>query len=615
MPHWKTKYNLIHFLILLLSILGLKANAQSLSQLGLPQVVPAESAFHFDLTAHENSLVATWHIAPSCYLYQKSLQITGLTLDGESFPLLPKTLPRANKIQDPFFGTQAIYKQLLEIHLQIPNHILNQKKRAFNIKVEYQGCAESGFCYPPTTKWFELTMANQHFISTPVTDPSQLVQENNVVSPKASFTMPKIPNLSQTLEKKFGIISAMATFYVIGLLLTFTPCVLPMIPILAGIIVGQAHLNTRKAFLLSLCYVLSMAFTYAFAGIMAATLGKNLQASLQSPFIIITFSALFALLGIMQLGVIRISILQHFRLKDFLHAIHAKQESGTYIGAVIMGILATLISSPCVTPALIGALSYISQTGNELLGGCVLLAMGLGMGTLLLVIGTLEGKFLPKSGPWMRHVNQVFAIMMFGVSLWLLDRVFHEAWLLILWGFLSLFIAWCMNTFNRKSGFSGRIGMIFVVLAAFLFWGAYKGEHQLVSVLSFQKQSSQMLITPYRIDSMQSLNNVQNKAIKQTQSLMLIFYADWCISCQRMEHGAFASNAVQTLLKDFVVVKADVTTYNKEAQALLKQFNLIGPPAILFFDKNGVELTKYRLIGEIPENEMITQLEALKRKL
>ena len=248
-----------------------------------------------------------------------------------------------------------------------------------------------------------------------------------------------------------------------------------MLPILATVIVGQKHLNTRKAFWLSLSYVLSMAFTYALIGIVAALIGKNLQALMQKPMILMAFAVLFFYLGLVQLGKIHFSLFKTF--KNQLHHYHIQQESGSYVGAIMMGFLATLIASPCVSAPLIAVLLQISQTGHVLSGGLALLALGLGMGTLLLIAGTLGGRYVPDTGPWMLSVNQAFAAMMFGISIWLVGRLISTGpWVLCLWAIWLIYVAHCLGTFKRKSSRLGHVGFVCVLYAAVLIWGAIMGQ-------------------------------------------------------------------------------------------------------------------------------------------
>jgi thiol:disulfide interchange protein DsbD len=387
-----------------------------------------------------------------------------------------------------------------------------------------------------------------------------------------------------------------------------------MIPILFGVIVGEGHLNTRKAFWLSFVYVMSMSFTYALAGIVAATLGKNLQALFQKPVAVFSFAALFFYLGLVQLGVTRFHFPQRFQ--DKLNKLHHKQVRGSYIGAAIMGILATLIASPCVSAPLIGALSYISQSGNLFLGGSSLFAMGLGMGTLLLIMGTLEGKLLPKKGPWMHAVNQIFAIMMFGLGVWLLGRIIPSTLTLALWGLVLIFTAWCMGCFRKHSGFSGRIGFAFVVYACILFYGAWHGEEDpmkpLVTGFWGEKNVEQRSLFA-TIDSEQALTPILEAAKKQHRPLMLVFSAEWCTACKHNEHKVFTEPSVQKSMSQLTLIRADVSPYSESNQVLLQKFALIGPPAILFFDKDGRELTSYRVIGEISPKAFVAHLDRVNK--
>ncbi|MGD9591962.1 MAG: protein-disulfide reductase DsbD [Candidatus Berkiella sp.] len=607
MPKNTTKHNLVIYLIFILCLCAKQASADPLSSLGIPKVVPLEAAFVLELSHQDNILKANWQIAPSCYLYQNSIQFN-ITIDNQNQQLPVNDFPEGIVIDDPTFGKQITYQQMLDVDLNLSEILKKENQSTAMLTVAYQGCAKSGFCYPPVEKYFELTISNHQLQAINISTTKHIADAHSK-DHDSPIILDDVSHLAAAPTTAFGYLSSIGTFYLFGLLLTFTPCVWPMIPILAGIIVGQSHLNTKKAFWLSLCYVLSMAFSYALAGIIAATLGKNLQASLQHPAIIISFSVLFALLGLMQLGIIRINMPAHFRLKDILHALHAKQESGTYIGAAIMGVLATLISSPCVTPALIFALGYISHSGNVLLGGSALLAMGLGMGTILLGIGTLGGKFLPRSGAWMHHVNQVFAIIMFGLSIWMLSRFYQQAWILVLWGLLSLFIAWCMNTFKKSASISARLGMLFVVVALFFFWGAFQGYKEPLQVFSFLTGHTQQSTDKFQtVTTKDELENLLEKARVANKPALVDFYADWCVACRHMEHEVFEDQAVLDQLKNWELIRVNVTTFNSEAESLLKKFDLIGPPAVLFFSPNASELTKYRIIGEVSKKQFLAQL-------
>ncbi len=608
----KRKYNfIIIVLMLLISVTSIQAQinqSPSSSNLPFPKVLASEQAFMLHVE-HQNSLVKfQWQIAPGCYLYKDRLHISVVQPDLTKINLMAHAkLPEAEQVDDPSFGPEFIYKNQLTVPISLSDYAT---KTAANLKlqVQFQGCAESGFCYPPVTKWFEVTIANHQIQAlTPLSEAPQLT------SAPTKVESPKVSKGLMSLEGKSDL-SIILSFYLVGILLTFTPCVLPMIPILFGVIVGERHLNTRKAFWLSLVYVLSMSFTYALAGIVFATLGKNLQALFQKPIAVFSFAVLFFYLGLVQLGVTRF----HFprRFQDLLTKLHHKQTGGSYLSAAIMGVLATLIASPCVSAPLLGALGYISQSGNIVLGGSALLAMGLGMGTLLLVVGTLEGKLLPKKGPWMHTVNQIFAIMMFGIGVWLLDRIIPHSLTLALWGAILIFAAYCLGSFRKQSGYAGRAGIALVVYAFILFWGACHGEEDPLKPLlagfwgDKQTENASLFAT---IDSEQALTPILEAAKKQQRPLMLVFSAEWCTACKHLEHKVFTDSSVQKSMSQITLIKADVSPYSGANQVLLQKFALIGPPAILFFDKDGRELTSYRIIGEVTPKEFLTHLDQVKK--
>jgi len=607
----KTKYNFIVIvLMLLISTTNIQAQinqSPSTSTLPFPKVLASDQAFMLNV-AFENSLVKfQWQIAPGCYLYKDRLHVFVMKKDLSKVSLMAHAkLPTAVRIDDPALGPEFIYKDQLSFPLSLADY--TNEQNTLKLQVQYQGCAESGFCYPPVSRWYEVTIANHQIQAlTPLSEaPTLTAHPTPADKPVSSGGL-------TSLEGK-STFSIIASFYLVGILLTFTPCVLPMIPILFGVIVGESHLNTRKAFWLSLVYVISMSLTYALAGIVAATLGKNLQALFQKPIAVFLFAGLFFYLGLVQLGVTRFHFPQRFQ--DRLNKLHHQQVRGSYIGAAIMGVLATLIASPCVSAPLIGALSYISQSGSVLLGGSALLAMGLGMGTLLLIMGTLEGKLLPKKGPWMHAVNQIFAIMMFGLGVWLLGRILHDSVVLALWGAVLIFAAYCMGSFGKQSGYAGRAGFALVIYAFVLFWGALHGEEDPMKPLLtgfWGDKSTDDASLFATIDSEQALTPILDAAKKQQRPLMLVFSAEWCTACKHLEHNVFTDAAVQESLSQLTLVEADVSPYSKTNQILLQKFALIGPPAILFFDKNGRELTSYRIIGEVTPKEFLTHLEQVKK--
>lgn len=611
MSQWLRKYNLMG---LLLGLLFIHTPLPVYADFSLPKVLSPDEAFQLDL-AHTGSTVnVSWTIAPECYLYRESIKVDLLKNNHDTLTLLNETtLPEGKKIQDPAFGEQVIYTHTLTFNIDLSKIISSANHFPLIVEVNYQGCSETGFCYPPITKFFKVATEDQHITNISLTDaPTNIADmdqapENHEMHEKTAF--PKsLPAIA-------------ATFYFLGLLLSFTPCVLPMIPILFVVIVGQGHLNTRRAFSVSLCYVLSMATTYAIAGIIVATLGKNLQALMQKPLVLIIFAAFFVYLGLMQLGIGKINLPAKWR--DWLHQSHTKQSSGTYIGAIIMGILATLIASPCVSAPMMGALLYISQSNDIFLGGSALFALGLGMGTPLIAIGTLEGKLLPKKGPWMHVVNQIFALILFGLSIWLLDRLLPGPITLALWGLLLLLAAIWMGTFSFQANRSGRFGVLFVLYAGLLFWGSWLGNENPLNplcmdswqVFSPAPKSSSTHTHFETIDSLSGLQEQLTIAEKNQQPLVAIIHADWCASCKNFERKVLADPTIQQKLTHYRAVAVDITKNDEANQLFLKQFDLVGPPAILFFDSHGNELAKYRLVGEVSRKSFSDFLDANQENL
>lgn len=604
------------FLILLCFVTALFASAAyssafPSSNINVPKVLSADEAFILDVSKENQALNFKWQISSCCYLYQSHTKALLTLPDSKTQSLFEKNeFPSGTEIDDPYFGHQTIYRQLLSMQENISHILAKIDSGKLILMVQYQGCAESGFCYPPEKKWFEIQVADHQIESILPTNEPQSADS------AASTTQPENKGLLGDLAKR-GLAANLAAFYFFGILLAFTPCVLPMIPILFGVIVGSKHLNTRKAFWLSLSYVISMAITYAIAGVLAATLGKNLQAFFQKPAIIIIFAALFVYLGSVQLGIVRLTFPHHHRFKELLHRLHTKQESGTYIGAAIMGILATLISSPCISAPMIVALSYISTKGDLLLGASTLFMLGAGLGTILLIIGTLGGKYVPKSGPWLHTTNHLFAILMFGLSIWLLERVLSGPVILVLWGLLALFTAWCMKTFRMRTGFTGHLGMIFVLYAGILFWGAFLGESSAIKPLQFNpwKDSDKAELQFKTIDSLEQYNLLKDAAKKANRPVFLVFYAKWCMSCQHLEHDIFTRGQIQQGLRGWELIRADITDYNKANQQLMKHFDVIGPPAILFIRTDGSELSKFRMIGDVDDKELLKNIENAKNEL
>ena len=413
--------------------------------------------------------------------------------------------------------------------------------------------------------------------------------------------------------KDSGFLTIIFFFFLAGIALTFTPCVFPMIPILSGIIAGQGSDNsTRKSFFLSLSYVLAMAFTYAVVGVIAALSGENLQVALQNPWVIGAFAGIFVLLSLAMFGFYELQMPSAIQNK--LSSISNSQSGGSMINAAVMGLLSALIVGPCVTAPLIGALIYISQTKDVLIGGLSLFALGLGMGVPLMIVGTSAGKFLPKAGAWMDNVKAGFGIMMLVLAIWMLERILPMPVIVLLSGILAIFTGIYMgalDALNEASTgwkrFFKASGLVVLLYGAMLLFGAASGNGSLIQPLkgSFSgvttgpQSNSEKGLVFQQIKGIDGLNQALANARQQGKTVMLDFYADWCISCKEMEHFTFSDPKVIATLKDTVLLQADVTENDEQDKALLKKFGLFGPPGILFFDKNSQENLPFRIVGEM----------------
>ncbi len=377
------------------------------------QPLPVNRAFPIQASIKQRSLILHWQIAPTYQLYKKSITIK--PFKKSNIKLSPLQLPNGITKVDPILGQHQVYLQALTLKLPI----LNYQTGEFRVLVTYQGCSNEGFCYPP----------QQRLLVMQISPFGAQVQTIEKVSAPLATVHPTL-----ILQHK-NLSLVLLSFFALGILLAFTPCVLPMIPILSGIIVGQKR-NTKQAFWLSLTYVLAMAIAYAAAGMLTGLLGKNLQAALQTPLVIIAFAILFVALALSLFGLYELR-LPH-RWQHQITQLSQRQQSGSYVGAGIMGALSILIVSPCISAPLVAALAYISQTGHATIGGLILFIMGLGMGMPLLIIGTLEGKFLPKAGAWMNTVKLIFGVLLLITAVWLLYRLLPGYICLILWGLIAI---------------------------------------------------------------------------------------------------------------------------------------------------------------------------------
>ena len=575
-----------------------------------------DQAFVFTLdVADPNTLVAHWTIAPDYYLYRNKIRIRS---EDPTVRIGQLELPPGQKKKDESFGEIEVYHGSLDV--KVPLIRTTGKAKDVSFEVRYQGCAEKlGICYPPIKKQFLLSLPATTATPGPAVPPPQAAAP---LAPEHPIPASEQDRIAQSLAngKTWVVI---LTFFGFGLLLAFTPCVFPMIPILSSIIVGQGeNITTRRAFTMSLVYVLAMALTYTAAGIIAGLVGENVQAAFQNPWVLVAFSAVFVLLALSMFGFYDLQM--PAALQSKFTEVSNKQKGGTLTGVAIMGFLSALIVGPCVAAPLAGALIYISQTGDAVLGGIALFALSMGMGTPLIAIGTSAGKLLPKAGPWMDAVKAVFGVLLLAVAIWMLERILPVAVIMFLWGTLLIVSAVYLKALDpvdpQGSGWQKLwkgLGVILLILGTFELIGAFAGAKDYLrplhgiaggGVMIAGAPAQEQELHFRRIKTVDDLERELKKASAEGKLVMLDFYADWCIYCKNFEKYVFTDPRVIRALDNVVLLQADVTANDDADKALLRKVKVTAPPAILFFDTHGRELRNYRLVGSMTADKFLDHL-------
>ncbi len=587
------------------------APAKSLTQLqqvmgGAAQdddVLEPDVAFRFDADVAADAVTLRWQIAPNHYLYKD--KFTFQLKEGSAATLGNYALPAGEEKNDEFFGRIFVFHDAVEVRIPV------QRSGDATLLVSYQGCAElTGICYPPIRKEISLDPAAAGISSTAA------------ALPAATDAAPKSEqdSLADALASGNHVLTVL-TFLGLGLLLAFTPCVFPMIPILSSIIVGQgAGLTTRRAFIMSLVYVLAMALTYTVAGVLAGLFGANLQAAFQNPWILGSFSVVFVLLALSMFGFYELQLPSALQTK--LSEISNKQQGGSLIGVAIMGLLSALIVGPCVAPPLMGALIYIGQTGDAVLGGLALFALSMGMGAPLLLIGTSAGKLLPRAGGWMNAIKAVFGVMLLAVALWMLERILPAFVTMLGWALLVIISAIYMGALEPlKDNASGwrklwkGLGLALLIHGALLLVGAAAGGNDPLQPLrgvGFGGGAGMMQPARLEFRTVKTVADMEQAvaaAAAQGKPVMLDFYADWCVSCKEFDKYTFSDTGVIQALSGAVLLKADVTANDDADQAMLRHFKLIGPPSLLFFGADGKERQGFRVVGFMGPEEFRAHVE------
>ncbi|PVV13480.1 MAG: thiol:disulfide interchange protein [gamma proteobacterium symbiont of Ctena orbiculata] len=579
------------------------------------ELLDPEEAYKLSVTVEDGThLRLYWSIADGTYLYHDKIVLSAA--EDQAIDLGQITLPEPEIKQDTVrpdgsIGDVAVYHN--EIDLLVPLLRSTTDAQDFTLKAGYQGCAEIGVCYPPINKQFTLALP-----AIPAAQASDTKEAAVTVLPAESSDEPisELDEITETL-KGGSTLLIISLFFLLGLGLAFTPCIFPMIPILSGIIAGHGDkITTRKAFTLSLVYVLAMAVTYTVAGVLAGLFGENLQAYFQNPWILSSFALVFILLALSMFGFYDLQLPSS--LQSRLSDISNQQQGGSLTGVAIMGFLSALIVGPCVAPPLAGALIYIGQTGDAMLGGLALFALSMGMGAPLIAIGTSAGKLLPRAGSWMDAVKAVFGVALLAVAIVMLERIIPAEAAMLLWGILFIVSAIYMGALRHleieASGWQKLwkgLGFVFLVYGTLMLVGAASGGKDTLQPLrgiaiaggAGGAQGHQELQFK-RIKSIDDLQREVAFASSQGRPVMLDFYADWCVSCKEMEKYTFSDPQVIKALANTHLLQADVTANDDIDQALLQgHFGLPGPPAIIFYGSDGQERRNYRLVGFKPAQE------------
>lgn len=578
------------------------------------EFLKVDQAFSFNFDQQNDQLHIKFDISEGYYLYRHQFKFTA---DNASYSNID--LPVGLDHEDEFFGVQQIYKNQLNFTINIEEAGKNS-----SITIRYQGCAEKGLCYPPTKKVIKLNSLLAHSTSN---DAAAVFSALTTSSENSALAEQKINQTTSSSEqhqladmlKQDSLILTLIAFFVGGLLLSFTPCVFPMYPILTGIIVGagqnlKAPLTTRKAFTLSFFYVQGMAVTYTLLGIVVALAGAQFQAIFQHPFVLIALSALFIFLALSMFGVFNLALPASWQNK--LNNLSNKQKGGSIAGVVMMGVISGLVASPCTTAPLTGALLYISQTGDVVLGASALYALSLGMGLPLLILGSSGGKLLPKAGAWMNIIKNVFGLLLLAVPIFLLERIIPEIasqalWVTLVLGAASYFYVANINSNSRGFWFGARSLIIFLTL-----FGGANMAYQLVvpsqNLPAVESSTSPKVQHFTQVTTLAALQVAIAQANDQGKTVMLDLYADWCIACKEFEKYTFPDSKVQQALANSVLLQIDLTDTGAEKNiTLMEHFNVFGLPSILFFDLQGEELSQQRITGFMEAEEFSAHVKSI----
>ncbi len=640
---------LIQFLLLLFCLTSTNIAAQEsgsfnlfskLQELGInlgqsnqQELLPPDEAFKMSVEVRDaNTLIAHFTPAKDYYIYRDKIAFEP---QQEGTFIEKISLPPGKMKDDMTFGEMEVYYKPIQAVISLKREV-SETEQPLTLAATYQGCNDPiGVCYAPINKEVNLTLPAMKVIDAVAEAVSGTATAAKVDATAELFQMPsRVPAIETEAYKidrmfetgNFWLI--LTGFFGIGLLLAFTPCVFPMFPILSGIIARRGtHVTKGHGFVLALAYVLGMAITYAAAGVAAGLSGAMLSAALQNAWVLGSFALVFVLLSFSMFGFYELQIPGSIQSKLSEEAGHIK--GGHLTGVFGMGALSALIVGPCVAAPLAGALLYISQTRDVILGGSALFVMALGMGVPLLLLGTSAGALLPKAGPWMESIKQFFGVLLLAVAIWLISPVINEVVHMLLWAALLIISATYLHALDplpeRASGlrkFLKGVGVIAMLVGFALLIGVLSGSRDVLQPLSkinFASASvgsnGEMAMYPnghlpfQRVKTVAELDEIIHQS--KDKYVMVDFYADWCISCKEMERFTLSDSGVQARLQDVVLLQVDVTDGTPDDAALLQRFKLFGPPGILFIDREGNEVPDIRIIGFLNKNDFLTVLNAV----
>ena len=555
-----------------------------------------DQAFQLHAEQQHENILLNWQIIDNYYLYQDKLEFS---LNGQPIDVQPQFLTTAEQYQDPYFGTVNIFKRQLALKLPLPN-----KGAQDLLDVTYQGCTQ-GFCYPPETKQFVLGEIPQVAMTAQLKadELQSAVGNSDVLS----------SHQNQLADSLFQSKYAMLWFFVLGIGLAFTPCVLPMLPLLSAIVIGSRteKSSTWRALALSFVYVQGMALTYTLLGLLVVLIGLPFQVALQSPYVLIGLSLVFTLLALSMFGVFTLQLPSSLQTK--LTQLSQQQKSGAFFGVFAMGAIAGLVASPCTSAPLSGALLYVAQSGDFVIGALTLYLLALGMGLPLILITVFGNKILPKSGAWMENVKTAFGFVMLALPVFLLSRILPAVWEPRLWALLGVsFFVWLAMQM-RTYGIGLFFRIVFLIAAMAL---AQPLQTWLWQNNTQSKENQSAVQNSLEFQQVHSYDELQQALAQNPKAMAMIdLYADWCIACKEFDHKTFADSKVQAALKDVLLLRIDMTNNSENNRTLMKQLSVTGLPTLIFFNAEGKEIGAQRITGFMESETFLQTLQAAKNSI